>query len=330
MLKYEHKYLKQKNKRKQKMTEQEPRIQLSGNLLNDKNFFESDVDSIAGQLHDSWRVSRKLEDGTIEPREKVTKDQEWINSHGTDRVDIANTTYEDLPLDWQAENKASAEVALGSVYKIAFYGEGQFGDRNFLNFDSFVEWASSEVHEGWLDRNGSWAPPEQKLPYESLPEEEKEKDRIIIQKNAALKVKQELDEDSFEVPKEMILEWLKDDMGYLLDLTNRQAFDSKAAAGLVHPSVTFESLQADLGGWGVENITIEDRANNEVFFHIDIPSDKVAINGVYSAEDVAKFIRKIRNNTPDLSDSHNLSHYSPLRREAVGELLDKYSPPIAA
>ena len=46
--------------------------------------------------------------------------------------------------------------------------------------DSFLELASSVLHDKWLERNGSWAPPEQNKPYSELSEEEKEKDRVII------------------------------------------------------------------------------------------------------------------------------------------------------
>ena len=50
----------------------------------------------------------------------------------------------------------------------------------------FLESASLALHDKWLERNGSWAPAEQKRPYLSteqetgLSEEEKEKDRVII------------------------------------------------------------------------------------------------------------------------------------------------------
>jgi len=38
------------------------------------------------------------------------------------------------------------------------------------------------MHDKWLERNGEWAPAEQKLPYDELSEEEKEKDRVVIKK----------------------------------------------------------------------------------------------------------------------------------------------------
>ncbi|TSC93127.1 MAG: hypothetical protein CEN89_242 [Candidatus Berkelbacteria bacterium Licking1014_7] len=48
--------------------------------------------------------------------------------------------------------------------------------------ESFVEEASSKLHDAWLERNGEWAPEEQKKPYEELPEDEKEKDRAQVRK----------------------------------------------------------------------------------------------------------------------------------------------------
>jgi len=77
-----------------------------------------------------------------------------------------------LPEDWKGENKISAEVTLDEVYKAKNGNEE-------LN-DEFVEKASAILHEKWLERNGAWAPAEQKLPYAELSEEEK--DRVIIRK----------------------------------------------------------------------------------------------------------------------------------------------------
>lgn len=131
------------------------------------------VDKVASRLHEQWRSSRRLEDGTFEPRLKTTTDSAWIKKHGTDQIDIANTRYENLPADWQKENKASADVAVRLVTD---------GRRAGVDVHSpdFVESASAKVHDAWLERNGEWAPPEQQLPYEALSEEEKAKDRFVV------------------------------------------------------------------------------------------------------------------------------------------------------
>jgi hypothetical protein len=134
------------------------------------------IANLGNQLHDEWRKPRYREDSNdYEPRLKNTKDDAWSQAHGgAVEVDIANTPYEDLPDEWQKENKISAEVAVREVEKAMEAG---------MPLDeSFIEIASSTLHDKWLERNGSWAPPEQNVPYSELSEEEKEKDRVIIRK----------------------------------------------------------------------------------------------------------------------------------------------------
>lgn len=132
------------------------------------------VAAVAGVSHDIWRSPRWREaTKDYEPRLKQTKDTKWSEAHGgATEIDIANTSYEDLPSDWQAESKASAEVAVHEVEKAVDLGE-KLGE-------NFIERASNKVHEAWLERNGAWAPPEQKLPYAQLSEPEKEKDREYV------------------------------------------------------------------------------------------------------------------------------------------------------
>ena len=72
------------------------------------------------------------------------------------------------------ENKTSAEFAVAEVEKAI--------EADTSLDESFIEAASSVLHDKWLERNGSWAPPEQNKPYPELSEEEKEKDRVIIRK----------------------------------------------------------------------------------------------------------------------------------------------------
>ncbi|HNU76526.1 MAG TPA: hypothetical protein PKL88_02325 [bacterium] len=145
--------------------------------------FNNSVSNLGSVLHDEWRKTRLKEDGTYEPRIKHTKDEGWIESHGTDEIDIANTSFEDLPSDWQYENRASAYVTMSLIYEAGMSGEN-------LD-DSFVDKASSKLHDAWLDRNGSWAPAEQKVSFDELSEEEKDKDRVIIQKGLEIIGKKE-------------------------------------------------------------------------------------------------------------------------------------------
>lgn len=125
---------------------------------------------VAGVLHDEWRrPRRRKETGDYEPRLKVTKDQTWIDAHGgQNQVDIANTNYEDLPADWQAENKASAAVAVGEVLRVfrgnrdmehAFNASRLSDHYGYLDYgiggiSKNVERMSGIVHEEWLKRNG--------------------------------------------------------------------------------------------------------------------------------------------------------------------------------
>jgi len=144
----------------------------------EQNETERRVEELASELHDEWRAPRwREETKDYEPRIKGTKDELWQIGHdGKKEVDIANTPYRDLPEDWKGENKISAEVAVGEIEKAKAAGEKN------LRGDAFIEKASAVMHEKWLERNGSWAPPEQNKPYAELSEEEKEKDRVIIRK----------------------------------------------------------------------------------------------------------------------------------------------------
>jgi hypothetical protein len=130
------------------------------------------VVSLADRLHDLWRSERRLENGTFVERVKETNDKDWIGKHGTSQVDIANTSFSELPSDWQKENLIAATDALAILREAI---------KNDIPLDSsFVEEASADLHSKWLARNSSWASDVQCRPYKDLPEEEKEKDRIII------------------------------------------------------------------------------------------------------------------------------------------------------
>ena len=155
------------------------------NEMGEQNEAEQKVANLGSQLHDEWRAPRYREDSKdYEPRVKKTKDQLWQIAHeGKTEVDIANTSYEELPEDWKGENKASAEVTVTEIEKAVQAGVE-------LD-DAFVENASSVLHDKWLERNSSWASEEQKKPYAELSEEEKEKDRVIIRKGIEMYAKKE-------------------------------------------------------------------------------------------------------------------------------------------
>ncbi|MEO0874830.1 MAG: hypothetical protein AAFY48_09515 [Bacteroidota bacterium] len=127
---------------------------------------------LASVLHEEWRNNRLLPDGKYQPRLKTTTDNNWINSNNTDQVDIANTSFTDLPTDWQEENLAASTVAMSEVFSAY--------ERGVKLNTVFIEKASEKVHVEWLVRNSEWAPDNQKLPYAQLAEEEQDKDRLQV------------------------------------------------------------------------------------------------------------------------------------------------------
>ena len=133
--------------------------------------------SMAADLHEAWRQTRRKEDGTYEPRMKKSKDERWNKEHGTDDVDIANLTFEELPSNWQYENLEAARVAIDEAYSFAIKPDEIS--------KAVIENLSSDVHEAWLKRNDwvydpEYGNPDQAKPYKELSEEEKAKDRVQI------------------------------------------------------------------------------------------------------------------------------------------------------
>ncbi len=108
---------------------------------------------------------------------KETKDQDWIEANGTNEVDIANTVFGDLPSDWQAENKAAAEVVVDLL--VDYDGKVDLDDSEVYSS------LGDSIHKAWLERN-PWAPEEQQKPFSELSAEDQEKD--IDQVRVALKL----------------------------------------------------------------------------------------------------------------------------------------------
>lgn len=129
---------------------------------------EAAVTALASEFHEDWRKTRLQEDGSFEPRIKSTSDTSWIEAHGTDQVDIANTEYGDLPADWQAENKDAATVVVDIV-------AARNGDID-LNNESTRNEVGATIHDAWLSRN-EWAKGgELDVPFDQLPAAEQAKD----------------------------------------------------------------------------------------------------------------------------------------------------------
>jgi hypothetical protein len=131
------------------------------------------VDAMASSLHDDWRKGR-LTSGVhgspgavYEPRMKPSGLDDGLE------VDIAQG-YEKLTPKWQAENKAAAKVALDAVRNEMSSG----ADLASLGSGASLERLASVVHDEWMKRNPKADyNAAQHVPYEQLPEQEKQKDR---------------------------------------------------------------------------------------------------------------------------------------------------------
>lgn len=125
----------------------------------------------ASRNHEHWQQQFREANGDVS-KMKTTTDQLWISNHKTDQVDIARTSFEALPSDWQNDTKISAEIAVEWVIK-AKIGNMPMGTL-------FIEQASSDIRDKWLDRHRNHATDDQKKDYQDLPEDEKAKDRYYV------------------------------------------------------------------------------------------------------------------------------------------------------
>lgn len=132
------------------------------------------IKKVASIFHEKRRENRLQSDGKYKPMIEKSEDKEWNINHWIDVVDIANTKFEDLPSNRKYENFEAAKVAVDLVYdKIV----------NWEEIDSeMIEKMSNIVHEKRLERNWiEWSFENQRVGYQNLSEEEKEKDRIQIE-----------------------------------------------------------------------------------------------------------------------------------------------------
>ena len=122
-----------------------------------RTLFESQTDHItqfASNAHEEWR--RNFDPTGTKPRIKK-------NSDGTEG-DI-NVPFADLHPDWQKENLAAAHAAHRAV----------------KHFGRDMEKAAEYVHNEWMKRNPKADyNAAQHVPYDDLPEDEKEKDRVHV------------------------------------------------------------------------------------------------------------------------------------------------------
>ena len=132
----------------------------------------------AEKAHDQWREGKRREDGTFEPTWRgVNGENELRNvtpemavGKGLSKdsvVDIANTSFSELPAHWQKDNLAAGEFA--AKYYCAIKE-----NPDLLNDKEWMHNAASAIHDAWSKRN-SWNDLA-KVSFDNLPPEEQEKD----------------------------------------------------------------------------------------------------------------------------------------------------------
>lgn len=116
------------------------------------------VEKIGAGLHQDWQASWRQQymekhkagkpgfESPTPHREKKTKDADWIASHGTDKVDIYKTSWDDLPKDWQEENREAGKV----VERIL----SERGGKVDLKDPKVRSEVGEIIHSAWLDRHG--------------------------------------------------------------------------------------------------------------------------------------------------------------------------------
>ena len=122
------------------------------NIIETDALAENAVTQFASAAHEEWR--KNFDPTGTKPRIKK-------NSDGTEG-DI-NVPFDKLHPDWQKENLAAGKAAEHAVKK----------------FPDDIEKASEFIHIEWMKRNPKADyNAAQHVPYDELPEDEKEKDRV--------------------------------------------------------------------------------------------------------------------------------------------------------
>lgn len=143
------------------------------------------VDMLASKLHENWADGYRAGEMAKGNENPTRMKDDGMGG----QVDILNTAYADLPPKWQGENKAQAEAAISLVAK------------NMDDVMGNIEGLAAQVHEQWLSRNSWAANGPLGVPYNELPEEEKQKDRDVI--TAAYEILSEMMSNEDEVEDEL-------------------------------------------------------------------------------------------------------------------------------
>ena len=124
---------------------------------------ENAIEQFASSAHDEWRRN-------FDPT--GTKDRIKKNSDGSEGN--INVPFDKLHPDWQRENLAAGKAAAEAV----------------IEFPNDIEKAAEHIHIEWMKRNPKADyNASQHVPYDELPEDEKEKDRVHVRTMQALKNK---------------------------------------------------------------------------------------------------------------------------------------------
>ena len=115
---------------------------------------ESAITQFASSAHDEWRRN-------FDPT--GTKERIKKNSDGSEGN--INVPFDKLHPDWQRENLAAGKAAAEAV----------------IEFPNDIEKAAEYIHIEWMKRNPKADyNAAQHVPYDELPEDEKEKDRVHV------------------------------------------------------------------------------------------------------------------------------------------------------
>ena len=115
---------------------------------------ENAIEQFASLAHDEWRQN-------FDPT--GTKERVKKNSDGSEGN--INVPFDELHPDWQRENLAAGQAAAEAV----------------TEFPNDIEKAAEYIHIEWMKRNPKADyNASQHVPYDDLPEDEKEKDRVHV------------------------------------------------------------------------------------------------------------------------------------------------------
>lgn len=137
---------------------------------------------IARAIHERWRAAQLSAPAPVRWKALAERDGPWVTEHAARLGARLRTSSDQHAVDLQSLScrqlpPSIAEDSLAAAQHVAsLLSEGA---------PATLESLAAQVHQAWLARNGAVAAPELTVPYGSLAEHEKEKDRIVV-RTAAL------------------------------------------------------------------------------------------------------------------------------------------------